>query len=152
MWPFDANKCINLLKKFNFDVDEEPKLPLLRAERSTQSKHLAVMENALQNHWGPKIARNMQWSDPIHEDEFNSFLNRSKEVVSTSILRESELTMWQNRRQNELHEKRYARKRLRAESSNLRLTKEDAKLVLINKLAKEKTIDEKRVNAQYMKM
>jgi uncharacterized protein (UPF0128 family) len=37
-----------------------------------------------------------------------------------------------------LHDKKYARKRLRAESENLRLTKKDAKRVIVAKLQKEK--------------
>ncbi len=152
MWSFDAKKCIDLSKKFNFETDAKLKLFLLRMKQSSQFEHLAVMKNALKNHWELKIARNMQWSDLIQEDEFNSFLNKSKDVLFISIMRESELKMWQNRRQTELHDKKFVRKRLRAESDNLRLIKEDAKLILINKFAKEKTIDEKRANAQYMKI
>ncbi len=51
-----------------------------------------------------------------------------------------------------MHEKKFARKRLRAESNNLGLTKEDAKQALINKLAKEKALNKKRSDAQFMKM
>lgn len=152
MWSFDSKKCIELLKKFNSEVDAEPKLPLLRANQSSQFRYLAIMKNALKNHWKLKIARNMQWSDFIREDEFNSFLNKSKNVIFNSILRETKLTMWQSRRQQELHEKKFARKRLRAKSGNLELIKEDAKQALINKLAKDKAMNKKRADAHFMKL
>jgi hypothetical protein len=123
--------------------------------QSTQFQNLAAMENALDHHWGLKIARNMQWSDPFYDDEFNSFINQSKEVHFNSILHESKLIMLQEQRLNEIHGKKYARrarKRLQAESGNLRLIKEDAELALTSKFEKEQIMKKKRADAQFMKL
>ncbi len=51
--------------------------------------------------------------------------------------------MYQQRRMTKLHDKKHAHKRLRAESENLRLTKEDAKRVIIAKFQKEKKVKKK---------
>jgi hypothetical protein len=148
MWPFDPEKCIGLFHKFNPKASE-PRLPLLR---QNQGQELAQMTNALENHWGPKIARNMQWSDLIHEDEFNSFISQSKRVVSDSILKESELCMWRDQQMRDHHGKKYARKRLRAETGNLGLIKEDAERALTAKFEKEQAIEKKRTESQFMKL
>jgi hypothetical protein len=66
-------------------------------------------------------------------------------------MNKTKLRMYQQRRMTKLHDKKYARKRLRAESENLRLTKEDAKRVIVAKLQKEKKVKKKRVDAQFMK-
>jgi hypothetical protein len=66
-------------------------------------------------------------------------------------MNKTELRLYQQRRMTELHGKKYARKRLRAESGNLGLTKEDAERVIVAKLQKEKEVEKKRVDAQFMK-
>jgi hypothetical protein len=58
-------------------------------------------------------------------------------------MNKTKLRMYQQRRMTKLHDKKHAHKRLRAESENLRLTKEDAKRVIIAKFQKEKKVKKK---------
>ncbi len=89
MWPVNADVCIKLLKKFNNSAKtKEPTLPLLR-----QIDEVAEMGQALRHHWGPKIARNTQWSDPIDETHFRNFLDGSDQVVSNTLVDKTELNM-----------------------------------------------------------
>jgi hypothetical protein len=59
--------------------------------------------------------------------------------------------MWQTIKQKELNRKIFFRKRLRFETDNLRLIKENTKQVIIAKLQKKKDDETKRINAQFMK-
>jgi hypothetical protein len=72
-------------------------------------------------------------------------------VITNSLFKETELQMWQATRQKELNRKKFSRKRLRPETGNLGLTKEDAEQAIIAKLQKEKDDEKKRVDAQFMK-
>jgi hypothetical protein len=72
-------------------------------------------------------------------------------VIINSLFKETKLQMWQATRQKELNRKKFSRKRLRSETGNLGLTKEDAEQVIIAKLQKEKDDEKKRVDAQFMK-
>ena len=100
MWPINPKQCVKLLKVFNPDsdlVETDPKLPLL--PRRTHPQEIADIEYGFQE-WGPKIQKFMQWSDPVRAEEFNSFVTNTSEVVSKSILKEAELTMWQRQECN----------------------------------------------------
>ncbi len=93
----------------------------------------------------------MQWSDLVREEEFRDFISNTKKMIINSLFKETKLQMWQTTRQKELNRKKFFRKRLRSETGNLRLTKENAKQVIIAKLQKEKDDEIKRVDAQFMK-
>ncbi len=152
MWPVNEQECIKQLKHFDSkhspnSKSTEATLPLLR-----QTHELADMERALENHWAPKIAKNMQWSDPIREDEFNSFVSSSKQIIANSLVKETELGMFQATKSKELHNKKHSRKRLRANMRALGLTKEDAKRALAEKFEKEKMVEKKRTDAQFLKL
>ncbi len=150
MWSVNSDACIKLLKKFNYSVKvKELTLSLLRQEN--QLDEVAEMEQALRTHWDLKIARNTQWSDSTDETQFSVFMNNSARVIFNTLMNKTELRLYQQRRMTELHGKKYARKRLRAESGNLGLTKEDAERVIVAKLQKEKEVEKKRVDAQFMK-
>ncbi len=138
MWPVNADICIKLLNKFNYSVQakvKEPTLHLLR--QSNQLDEVAKMGQAWK-HWGLKIARNTQWSDPADETQFSAFTNNSEAVIFNTLVENPELNMWRQRSLTELHDKKYARKRLRGESGNLGLTREDAERAIAAKLQKEK--------------
>ncbi len=60
--------------------------------------------------------------------------------------------MYQAIRNKELNKKRFSRKRLHFETGRMRLTKEDAKMVLTAKFQKEQNIEQKKINANFMKM
>ncbi len=89
-------------------------------------------------------------------------------MIVNSLFKETKLQMWQTTRQKKLNRKKFFRKRLRfetdnltltlreceacwLETDNLRLTKENAKQVILAKLQKEKDDEKKRVDAQFMK-
>ena len=67
---------------------------------------------------GTKIQESMLWSDPIRAEEFDSFVINAKEVISNSILKETELKMWQQTRMQQLNSRKFSRKRLRPDSGN----------------------------------
>ena len=94
----------------------------------------------------------MQWSDPIRAEEFKSFINNLKEVISNLLLKETKLKMWQKTRMKELHSKKISRKRLRPVSGKLGLTKEDAEQALATKLQKEVDAEKKQIDNNFMKM
>ncbi len=93
----------------------------------------------------------MQWSDSVREKKFRNFINNTKQMIVNSLFKETKLQMWQTTRQKELNRKKFFRKRLRFETDNLRLIKENAKQIILAKLQKEKDDEKKRVDAQFMK-
>lgn len=60
--------------------------------------------------------------------------------------------MWHEKRARELNRKKTSRKRLKSTADEMRLIKEDAMLVMITKLNKEKETERKRVEGNFMKM
>ena len=115
-------------------------------------QEIADIEYGLDQQWGPKIQDSMQWSDPIRAEEFKSFINNLKEVISNLLLKETKLKMWQKTRMKELHSKKISRKRLRPVSGKLGLTKEDAEQALATKLQKEVDAEKKQIDNNFMKM
>jgi 5-methylthioribose kinase len=89
---------------------------------------LTDIQHELENHWGLKIADNMQWSDPVRKEEFRDFISSTKQVIANSLFKETELQMWQTTRQKKLNRKKFFRKRVRPETGNLRLTKSQSLL------------------------
>ena len=156
MWPINAEMCIKQLLKYNSkqskSSESEPKLPP-PLPRRTHSQTSADLDRALAEEWGPKIQRNMQWSDPIRADEFNTFINSTKEVISTAIFQEQELQLWRKRKNQELLNKKVSRRRLKPDQSErLGLIKEDADIALAAKLQKEADLEKKRTERNFMKM
>ncbi len=147
MWSVNEKQCIKQLKHFNKHVETTKlTLSLLR-----QTRDLIDIQHELKNHWDLKIADNMQWSDLVREEEFRNFISSTKKMIINSLFKETKLQMWQTTRQKELNRKKFFRKRLRFETDNLRLIKENAKQVIIAKLQKEKDNEKKRIDAQFMK-
>jgi hypothetical protein len=72
-------------------------------------------------------------------------------VIINTLVDKTELHMYRQRRAKELNNKTLSRKRLRASSGNLGLTKENADQVIAAKLQKEREMKKKRVDAQFMK-
>lgn len=138
IWPVNSKICIKQLKTFNSEssdlTDDRLSLPLPSLPRQIHPQEIPDIEYGLDQQWGPKIQDSMQWSDPIRAEEFNSFINNSKEVVSNSLLEETELKVWQKTRMKELHSKKFSRKRLRPVSGKLGLTKENVEQALATKL------------------
>ncbi len=124
MWPVSEKQCIRQLKHFNKHVETTKlTLSLLR-----QTHDLTDIQHELENHWGLKIADNMQWSDPVRKEEFRDFISSTKQVIANSLFKETELQMWQTTRQKKLNRKKFFRKRVRPETGNLRLTKSQSLL------------------------
>ncbi len=110
------------MKKFNKKLaDNEPTLPLLR-----QTHELAEIQHGLEHKWGPKVVDNMQWSDPVREKEFLDFIDGSKQAIANSIVKETELNMYQSTRDKELNKRKLSRRRLNPETGRLGLSKEHA--------------------------
>ena len=163
MWPVNPKACIQQLKTFNpnnpnnlteilTETNNDNQLPLPPLPRQIQPREIADIEYGLDHQWGPKIQESMQWSDPIRAEEFDSFVINAKEVISNSILKETELKMWQQTRMQQLNSRKFSRKRLRPESGKLGLTKEDAEHALTMKLQHEKKAEKKRVDNKFMKI
>ncbi len=110
------------------------------------------IQHDLENYWGPKIADNMQWSDPVREKEYGDFIGDVKQAVANSTVKEVELQMWRTTREKELNKKKFSRKRLYPETGDLGLTKEDAERAIAAKFQKEQDIEQKKINANFMKM
>jgi hypothetical protein len=133
MWSISEKQCIKQLKRFNKHVElTELTLPLLR-----QTHELTDIQHGLENHRGPKIAENMQWSDPVRKEEFQDWINTFKQIIANSLVKETELNMWRATRDKELNKRKYSRKRLRPQTGNMRLTMKDANLAIAAKLQKE---------------
>ncbi len=148
MWSISEKQCIKQLKHFNKHVETTKlTLSLLR-----QTHDLTDIQHGLKNQWNLKIADNMQWSDLVREEEFRDFISSIKQMIVNSLFKETELQMWQTTRQKELNRKKFSRKRLRSETDNLRLTKENAKQAIVAKLQKEKDDEKKRIDAQFMRI
>jgi hypothetical protein len=147
MWSINEKQCIKQLKHFNKHVETTKfTLSLLR-----QIHDLIDIQHELKNQWDLKIAENMQRNDFVREEKFRDFINNTKQMIVNSLFKETKLQMWQTTRQKELNRKKFFRKRLRFETDNLRLIKENAKQVILAKLQKEKNDEKKRIDVQFMK-
>jgi hypothetical protein len=118
MWSINEKQYIKQLKHFNKHVETTKlTLSLLR-----QTRDLIDIQHELL-----KIANNLQWSDFVREEKFRNFVNSAKQMIVDSLFKETKLQMWQTTRQKKLNRKKFSRKRLRFETDNLRLIKENAK-------------------------
>ncbi len=148
MCLIDADACIKLLKKYNFE--SKTKKLVLSLLRQHQMNELTEM-NILDRRLVLKIAKHTQWSDSTNDQHFIELMKKLSKVIFKALVDKTKLKMLRQRRMKKLHDKKYARKRLRAQSDNLRLIKKNAKLTIIAKLQKEKKTEIKRVDAQFMK-
>jgi hypothetical protein len=73
-------------------------------------------------------------------------------VITNALVKETKLNMYQAIRDKELNRKRFSRKRLHFETDRMRLTKEDAKMILAAKFQKEQNIEQNKINVNFMKM
>lgn len=148
MWPVNAQQCIRKLKTY---VPDPPQPSLPRPDpRLSHPEEIADVQRGMEK-WGPKIRRGILWSDPAHEDDFNSFVDKSKEVFTKSMLKERELDIYRTKRLNQLHGRRVNRKRLKQQMGGIGLTKENAMAELAAKLRKEKDQVKKKEENQFMK-
>ena len=60
--------------------------------------------------------------------------------------------MWQFKRTKKLHEKKMNRKRLKSQIDNLKFSKKNALIELINRAQKKKTVEKKRMKNNFMKI
>jgi hypothetical protein len=153
MWSISSSIYIKQLKTFNLTfnstfIDFVESL----LSRQIYSRKIVDVKYDLNHQWDSRIQRFMQWSDLVHEKEFETFLSHTKNVISRSILKQTKLTMWYERRNHELHRKQFSRKRLKIVESRLRLIKEDADLIMITKLNKKKKTKLKRVETNFMRI
>ena len=151
MWPVSVNACLKKMKTYtpNPPEDESPSLPTL--PRHSHPQQVADIEFELKK-WGSKIKRRIEWSDPVRGEEFDEFLNNSQKIITNAILNEGELQMWQSKRTEELHGKRMNRKRLKPQTGDLGLSKEDALAELASRAQKEEAAEKKRVENNFMKI
>lgn len=84
------------------------------------------------------------WSDPAHEEEFDSFLVNAKELFTNSMLKERELELFHQSRLNELHGRGINRRRLKAQTEGIGLTKEHVMAALAAKLQKRNRAREEK--------
>jgi hypothetical protein len=125
MWSVDANSCIKLMKKYNRNslFINEFTLSLLRHDN--QFDEIIEMRQALQR-WDFKIARNTQWSDSTNASKFQNFQSKISEMIINTLVDKTKLHMYRQQRAKKLNNKTFFRKRLRASSNNLKLTKKNA--------------------------
>jgi DDE superfamily endonuclease len=155
MWPPNTTNCLTQLKTFNPDLrkkksspEDEPTLPILPRINPTTPIDVEV---GLQE-WQRKIQKGIEWSDPVREEEFDSFVNNSKQVCTQATFTSVELSIHQKRRQDDL-ERSTSRKRLKKPiGSGLGLTKEQADQMIAQKMMKEKEIQEKKEHGTFMKL
>jgi hypothetical protein len=88
----------------------------------------------------------------VDGQQFIELMDEVPRVVSKTLVEKTELTIYRQNRLKELQGKKHARKRLRPQSGNLGLTKEDAEQAIATKLQKEQEMEKKRANANFMKM
>lgn len=88
--------------------------------------------------WQEKIEEGMIWSDPIRPDEFTSFIDNTQKLCAKAALTDLQLAIHQKRREEDLQQKTVSRKRLKPAESRLRLTKEKAEEMIMEKEKKEK--------------
>jgi hypothetical protein len=89
MWSISEKQCIKQLKHFNKHVETTKlTLSLLR-----QTRDLTDIQHELKNQWDLKIVDNMQWSDPVREEEFRDFISSTKQMIVNSLFKETELQM-----------------------------------------------------------
>ncbi len=94
----------------------------------------------------------MQGLEVNSQEEFQNFINNTKQMIANSLIKKTKLQMWQTTRQKELNRKKVFRKRLRFETDNLKLIKKNAKFIIIAKLQKRKNDEKKRIDALFMKI
>lgn len=117
-------KPIDQLKTFAPDIEitpTEPLLPLLRVQPAT-----IVDVDAGLEHCQEKFDRRMMWSDPAQPEEFESFVDSSKRLLAQAAFNDTQLSMYQKRRLDDLQVKSTARERIRTPGSGLEFTKEQA--------------------------
>ncbi len=110
-------------------------LSLLRQNRS--QKKLIEMKQKLK-YLSFKIVKNTQWSDSVNDQHFNNLMNEVSKMIFKILIEKTRFIIYRIDRLKELQNKKHVRKRIRSQSSNLRLIKKNAKQVIIAKFWKEK--------------
>ena len=154
MWPIDSTKCIAQLKKFV--PQSEISRPLLSTSSidtlpRIQPQTLQQVEQGLLE-WKSKVQNHTQWSDPIREEELDTFVENTRKVVVESTFKEIELEQHHKRRREEVMARSTSRKRLKPVCGVLGLTKEDALQAIAEKEKKEEEMAKKKENANFMRI
>jgi hypothetical protein len=150
MWSVNADSCIKLMKKYNRNSSFINEFTLSLLRHDNRLDEIIEMRQDFQR-WDFKIARNTQWSDSTNAQKFQNFQRKISEVIVSTLVDKTKLHMYRQRRAKELNNKTFFRKRLRASSNNLKLTKKNANQVIIAKLQKNREIKKKWTDVQFMK-
>ena len=153
MWSPNVESCIKQLKTFNPGIEtnsaaEEPSLPTMPW---VKPKSLVDMEIGL-DEWHDKVEKGMIWSDPARPEEFNTFVNTSKNLCIEGTFKDTELSMHQKRRQDEVQAKSKSCKQLKPVNSKLGVTKEAAEKIIVEKEKKEKEAEAKKQHNAFLKI
>ena len=141
MWSVNAKRCIEQLKNFSSEFFKKKISLLLYLFRHFHFQKIVDVNYELQK-WNAKIQRRIEWSDSARNEKFDSFVINFKEIIINSMFKKSELKFWQNRKINELHDKRINRKRLKFQKK-LKFTKKIALLEITVKRQKKKILKKK---------
>ncbi len=150
MWSVDADSCIKLMKKYNRNSLFINEFTLFLLRHDNQLDEIIKMRQVLQR-WDLKIAKNTQWNDSADAQKFQNFQSKISKVIINTFVDKMKLHIYRQRRAKKLNNKTLFRKRLRASSNNLRLTKKNANQVITAKFQKKREMKKKRVDVQFMK-
>jgi hypothetical protein len=79
-------------------------------------------------------------------------MNEVSEMIFKALMNKTKLIIYRQNKLKELQSKKHARKRVRAQSSNLRLIKKNAKHAITAKLRKEEEMKKKRSDVNFMRI
>ena len=169
MWPIDASVCIDQLKKFKTPGAGNEPVQMLHGKQRVhtnlnsnptslpvaprvQPQTFHDVQQGL-TEWLPKM-QNTVWNDPVKPQEFEQFIDNTKNIVAKSIFDEFELKILHKRKSDELLHKTISRKRLRTNltSGGLRLTKKAAERAIAEKQHKKKEADKRRIRNNFMRI
>jgi hypothetical protein len=145
MWSINADSCIKLMKKYNRNSSFINEFTLSLLRHDNRLDEIIEMRQDFQR-WDLKIARNTQWSDLANAQKFQKFQKKISAMIVNTFVDKTKLHMYRQRRAKELNNKTFFRKRLRASSSNLRLTKKNANQVITAKFQKKREIKKNRID------
>lgn len=162
MWPIDSDKWISQLKKFvpsnvkrksrknGLSLSNplpDPQLPRI------QPFTLKDVETGLIQ-WKEKIdVANVQWSDPLREEELNQYVSSTQRVIAEPHFKDYKLSLHQKRRADELRQKATSQNRLKPTTVGvLGITTEDALAAIAEIRRKEDELIKNREHNNYMRM
>ena len=85
MWPINAQKCIEQLKVFNFNIEKEESIKPSLPQSWVYLTILDEFESEI-DIWHDKMKKQMNWSDLVQPKEYQLFFKADRSLVSESNL------------------------------------------------------------------